>query len=438
MKILKILTVGALLLTAFSCKKAPVPPTPEEIVPKVYATIKEALEDIPGATITTEDVDAGQFVLSFTQPVDHKNAANGTFTQRVAVLFRGFDRPTILETEGYMWTENAYDIAGFGPELEANVIHVEHRNYGKSNNSDKGRWQYQSLAQASADLHSVFLAFKKFLPGKWMSHGVSKSGETAVDYQYFYPDDMDLATCFCAPFMTTLTDTRFGDYLFEVSGTAQERATMVSGIQKYLEGGEDGLYKKAAQKCPNLSYSEYVFDVFDMYFTIFQYRLAKDRPLYLQLAGDDATMEDAVVNAIKSNRDEGFLTYFVDTILEQGFPWNGYERFQNYLEGTSFSQENVLRAFLPADQHWIIDAYDNTVREDMRKNFFPTTTRPLLLVYAKDDPWTAAQPDPTHLSPSCKYIFNPVGVHNARIDKEEYYPKEIKDQILSYIRTYIY
>lgn len=438
MKFLKMLAVGALLLTAFACKKAPVPPTPEEIVPKVYASIKEALEDIPGATITSEDVDAGQFVVSFTQPVDHNNASAGTFSQRVAILFRGFDRPTILETEGYTWSENSYDIAGFGPELEANVIHVEHRNYGNSYNSDKDHWQYQTLAQASADLHSVFLAFKKFLPGKWMSHGVSKSGETAVDYQYFYPDDMDLATCFCAPFMSTLTDTRFGDYLFEVSGTAQERATMVSGIQKYLEGGEDGFYKTAAQKCPNLSFSEYVFDVFDMYFTIFQYRLAKDRPLYLQLAGDDFTMEDAVLNTIKSNRDESLFTYFVDTILEQGFPWNGYERFQNYLEGTSFSQENVLRAFLPADQHWIIGAYDNSVREDMRKNFFPTTTRPLLLVYSLDDPWTAAQPDPTRLSPSCKYILNPVGVHNARIDNEEYYPKEIKDQILSYIRTYIY
>ena len=52
-----------------------------------------------------KDLESGEFaekyVVRFTQPIDHENPELGTFTQRVVVSHVGFDRPTVLVTEGY-------------------------------------------------------------------------------------------------------------------------------------------------------------------------------------------------------------------------------------------------------------------------------------------------------------------------------------------------
>lgn len=42
--------------------------------------------------------------MSFRQNLNHDVPDGETFGQRVCILFRGFDRPTILVTEGY-WDE---------------------------------------------------------------------------------------------------------------------------------------------------------------------------------------------------------------------------------------------------------------------------------------------------------------------------------------------
>jgi hypothetical protein len=44
---------------------------------------------------------AEKYVTYFTQPIDHENPELGTFRQRVIVSHVGFDRPTVLVTEGY-------------------------------------------------------------------------------------------------------------------------------------------------------------------------------------------------------------------------------------------------------------------------------------------------------------------------------------------------
>ena len=61
----------------------------------------EGLKGISGIEKLESDHYAEKYLVRITQPVDHKNPAAGTFTQRVIVAHVGFDRPTILVTEGY-------------------------------------------------------------------------------------------------------------------------------------------------------------------------------------------------------------------------------------------------------------------------------------------------------------------------------------------------
>lgn len=42
-----------------------------------------------------------KYVTYFTQPLDHKHPEKGSFSQRVVVSHVGFDRPTVIVTEGY-------------------------------------------------------------------------------------------------------------------------------------------------------------------------------------------------------------------------------------------------------------------------------------------------------------------------------------------------
>ena len=138
-----------------------------------YATLKEALQAVDRISGIMENPDAEalrkraeglldykeQYSMSFRQDLNHDQLGE-TFEQRVCILFRGFDRPTILVTEGYYWDEFK-DAGDLGINLDANMVHVEHRNYGNSCNRDKGQWQYQTIAQASADLHAVYQALEQ-------------------------------------------------------------------------------------------------------------------------------------------------------------------------------------------------------------------------------------------------------------------------------------
>ena len=272
-----IILLASPLLTSCSLDDTPV------VAPE-YATLKDALSSIDCISDIKEDPDTAiisnrqrgkvdykeQYSMFFRQDVNHEVQGGDTFRQKVCILFRGFDRPTILVTEGYYWS-GFRDAGDLGINLDANMVHVEHRNYGDSYNKDMGQWRYQTIAQASADLHAVYQALKSIFKGKWMSAGTSKSGETSIGYAYCYPLDMNLAAAFCSPFVIGLDDKRFGDYVFNEVGTAEERQWMKTGIRKGLKDREEGLYKTVCQQMDTEGqrvpvYTEYVFNLFDTFF----------------------------------------------------------------------------------------------------------------------------------------------------------------------------
>ena len=84
-----------------------------------------------------------KYVTYFTQPLDHRHPEKGSFRQRVIVSHAGFDRPTVIVTEGY---GAAYALRPQYREelsklLNANMIFVEYRYFLESTPEPKD-WQY--------------------------------------------------------------------------------------------------------------------------------------------------------------------------------------------------------------------------------------------------------------------------------------------------------
>ena len=77
---------------------------------------------------------AGKYEVMLTQPVDWRRPERGTFRQRVVVMHVGWDRPTLLITQGYdanLALKETYrdELSKF---FDANIVFVEHRYFDRS------------------------------------------------------------------------------------------------------------------------------------------------------------------------------------------------------------------------------------------------------------------------------------------------------------------
>jgi len=418
------------------------------------ADLKEVLQETGLFYDITEDPDAkmkeqqdllhfkAQYSMYFKQATNHDDANSETFMQRVCILFRGYDRPTVFVTEGYLW-QHFGDINDLAANLNANMVHVEHRNYGTSYNQDKGVWNYQTMSQSSADLHAVYQALKPIFKGKWMSGGTSKSGETSIGYAYYYPQDMDLAVAFCSPFATSLDDKRFAPYLMEEVGTEESRSLMKSLIRKALENGENGYYKDVCRQLKadgheEPSFTKYVFNLFDMLFQVYQYTSVDDVRIAKMTDMQDSkeVMVEKLCECIADNDDEAMYAYLVECAKQQGFQNDGYAIFSDLLEGTSFDESQVMAAMLKEEDRWLIDTYDNTLFTDLVDNFVLNSPCPLMFFYSHDDPWTAGMPP--RLGSNAKLIMNPIGKHDPTLNDPDLCPPAVKQEVMDYVQKYIY
>ena len=135
----------------------------------------------------------------------------------------GFDRPTVIVTEGYgaAYALNPKYREELSELLDANMIFVEYRYFLESTPEPKD-WQYLTAENSADDLHAVRNAFKSIYPGKWIATGISKGGQTTLLYRTFYPDDVDISVPYVAPLCYGVEDGRHEPFLRKVS-TPEDR-----------------------------------------------------------------------------------------------------------------------------------------------------------------------------------------------------------------------
>ena len=181
----------------------------------------QKIKALPGVVAVRATAGRGTFAESFTvtfdQLLDHQNPAGPKFHQKFFVSHAGYDKPVLLETEGYAARGNS------GGELQGmlggNLVTVEHRFFGDSMPSPV-QWEYLTVKNAAEDMHAIVSALKTIYKGKWVSSGSSKGGQTALFYKCYYPDDVDATVAYVAPVNVTQEDPRINHFIETVGDAA--------------------------------------------------------------------------------------------------------------------------------------------------------------------------------------------------------------------------
>lgn len=188
------------------------------------------LEGIEVEAIESFDSLYQTFKISIKQPIDHNNPEAGTFSQKVYLSHFDFNQPVVLVTEGYHARRNYLsEPAQF---LNANQVIVEHRFFGESA-PDSLDWTKLTTFQAASDHHRIVELFKKIYPGKWLSTGISKGGQTTNYFRYYFPDDVTVSMPYVAPMNIEQEDPRINLFLRTV-GTPECRAKLLDFQRKLL------------------------------------------------------------------------------------------------------------------------------------------------------------------------------------------------------------
>jgi hypothetical protein len=159
-----------------------------------------------------------QYALKIRQPLDHRDPSKGSFFQQVILTHRGFNNPTVMNINGYDMYKAKNEITAM---LHANELNIEYRYFGGSR-PDSLQWEFLTYDQVAGDLHRINRMFKTLYPGKWISTGISRGGQTAIIYRYFHPGDVDVTIPYVAPMINGLEDKRIYDFL-DTMGTDECR-----------------------------------------------------------------------------------------------------------------------------------------------------------------------------------------------------------------------
>ena len=192
------------------------------------------LPDVIFEEIDGHDGYEAAYELKIKQPIDHDNAEQGYFYQRVFLTHKSFEAPTAIITNGYGRPTNR--LTEVAQLCAANQIQVEHR-YFLESCPDTMDYDYLNFKQVTADLHRINQLFKKIYSGKWISSGISKGGTTTIFYRYFYPEDVDVSIPYVAPVNFSDEDSRIYDF-FDNVGTEECRQDLFNYQTKMLQEAE--------------------------------------------------------------------------------------------------------------------------------------------------------------------------------------------------------
>ena len=360
-----------------------------------------------------------KYVTYFTQPLDHRHPEKGSFRQRVIVSHVGFDRPTVIVTEGY---GAAYALRSQYREelsklLNANMIFVEYRYFLESTPEPKD-WQYLTAENSADDLHAITTAFKNIYPGKWIATGISKGGQTTLLYRTFYPDDVDISVPYVAPLCYGVEDGRHEPFLHKVS--TPENRKKIEDFQLEALKRKATLLPRFEKYCTEKNYSfrapiEEIYDysVLEYSFALWQWgtpissipaTTASDDEIFSHLL---AISEPGYFTADSSN-----ASFFVQAARELGYYGYDVQPFKQYLSIQS-SEGYLHRLMLPEELKDM--PFDKTLSKKITK-FLKKQDPKMIFIYGQNDPWTAAGVTWLKNKKNIHVFIQPNGSHLARIN----------------------
>ena len=393
--------------------------------------------------VSVEEVEKGRFeeryAVMFEQPLDHRRPGKGHFEQRFVVAHTGFDRPTVLVTEGYggaraVGTRYREELS---EHLNANQVFVEHRYFGESTPEPRN-WHYLNAEQAAADLHAVREALREIYPEKWVATGVSKGGENSLIYRMYYPEDVDVTVAYVGPVCFGVEDGRHEPFLDRV-GTDEERATIREFQTEVLKRRKE-LVPLFDEYCKSKSYTfrtniDEVFDlcVLEYPFSIWQWGTATSL-----IPAPDSPHQELLDHLIAIVSPDYFAvndepSFFVQAQRELGYYGYDTAPFEGLLSIRD-ARGYLPRIMLPDDARNIRFS-DGLSRRIV--SFYKANDPKVICIYGENDPWSAAMPDSTLFEgkTNMKLFVEPGGSHRARIKTQS---EEVQAEIWEVIEGWLF
>lgn len=366
------------------------------------------------------------------QPLDHNDPEKGTFKHYLYLSHIDFNKPMVIETEGYKARYVKNEVSSL---LNANQLIVEYRFYGKSR-SGEIPWQHLKIQQAIEDYHAIVQKFKKLYKGKWISTGISKGGMTTLAYKAIYPNDVVVAMPYVAPMNNTQEDVRTVNHYVNEVGTKEcrdkvkifqrnllkRRAELETEFKKYainnkLEFNEISLPEA-------LEYA-----VLEFPFSFWQWDGKCD-----DIPGNDSSAKDlfdfmnrSVGVAVYS--DSGYqelLPSFYEHMTQLGYYGFNFEPVKDLLK---IVKSTSNKRFAPKN---VSLEYDDTFMKKAR-SIIETKTEKILYIYGGLDTWVACAPNPKSGLDVLKMILK-TGTHATRV---KHFPKEDQQKIREILNNWI-
>jgi hypothetical protein len=383
-----------------------------ELVMKLFE-----LENVAFQEIETPDDFHSAYELKIKQLIDHQNPSKGYFYHRVYLSHKGFDRPTVLVTEGYH--RNANRIYELTKLLDANQVIVEHRYFGESIPEDTVDYTYLNLEQATADIHHINELLRQLYDGKWISTGISKGGQTTIYYRYFYPDDVDVSFPYVAPLSLDYEDRRIYEFL-DTIGTKKCRKRIMAVQEEMFERRDDLLprlkwYAKGADAKFTYLNMEQAFEyaILEYPFAFWQWGFGCENVPSTSVS-DDSLLQNLIdVTDITFWSDaimEAYGSHYYQAATEMGYYAYETEDFAKYLEALPL-QPHPHAAFTP-DKMKV--EYEGELAHKV-SNWLEVNGNNFIYLYGAIDTWTATAVPPSPKTNS-KWFFMQEKHHaNARI-----------------------
>lgn len=406
------------------------------------SAVRTRFESLPGIDSVRELVSAEypeKYVMRIRQEVDPLGHQAGTFEQRVVVCHVGWDRPTVIVTDGYdcdfslkeHYTDEVAKILG------ANIVAVQYR-YFKESTPHPTLWRYLTMENACYDLHHIRQTLGQLYTGNWAATGISKGGQTALSYRVWFPDDVRLTVPYVAPLCKSDEDRRLVGFIQnEVSRPEIRQA--VRKFQIVALQRRDALLSAFTRYCSARGYTfripmneVYDYCVLELPFAFWQWGMpVLDLPT--RAAGDSTVLHTLIdyVDPGYFSLQSPYRPFIMQACTELGYysydlrplrPWISLKTTRRYMERVMLPEGNDTLRYDDA-------LYRRTIR------FLRHNDPRMIFIYGSIDPWSAVGVRNMPFLARKKNIrvytlFG--GSHKTRI---AHFPRRTREEIIRLIRT---
>lgn len=383
-----------------------------------------------------------KYVLKFRHPVNYADSSDGQFDQRIVIGHVGFDRPTVIVTEGYggAYAQNPGYTEELATILNANLIHVEYR-YFLESTPNPCNWEHLTVWNSLNDLHEVVTALKKIYPEKWLATGVSKGGMTCMFYRAYFPNDVDVSVPYVAPLNKAPEDGRHEKFLEKTVGTPMERACLKDFQIEVLKRKDQlmPLFDSLCQK-NNYQFNVSTREIYDYCVLEFPFSYWQWGKKVHQLPDLKNTTNKELFDFFIQNSSPdyfqpltGNLSFFYQAAHELGYYGYDVASLKLYIE-LKTADNYLTRILLPKelkDTKFSNKVYKYTV------NYLKKNDPKMIFIYGENDPWSASGVCTWldfNKKENLKCFKDPCGSHISRINT---LPPTLKNEAIAIIRAWM-